>query len=179
MYVCLHSSKRFYKIWGKPNFSFSKTWRWSLQNQGELCAVYCYSDCVCLEFWIFCGYRKTTALNTWSKTWSNTNLLSVSSFLHQLLDDLYDFHWDLLFWLLWLVLKFHLVHNILHINRDCRSSSVECFQTIQIPYDPQHHSWSRQHIVILGACGLTGKLCFKRREKCLIKPNTFDLFNYF
>ena len=179
MYVCLHPSKRFCETWGKPNFHFSKIWRGSLQNQGELRTIYYYSDWVCLEFWIFVGYRKATALNTWSKTWSNTNSLSVSSFLHQLLDDLYDFHWDLLFWLLWLFLKFHFVHTILHINMCCRSSSVECFQTVQNPYDPQHHSWSHQHLVILGACGLTGKLCFKRREKCLIKTNTFDLFDYF
>lgn len=37
-------------------------------------------------------------------------------------------------------LKFHLVHNILHINMCHRSGSVECSQTKQSPYDPQHHT---------------------------------------
>lgn len=61
----------------------------------------------------------------------------------------------------------------------CRSGSVECSQTKQSSYDPQHHPWNHQHIVVWGSCGLSGKLYFKRKEKCLIKTHTFDLYNYF
>lgn len=103
---------------------------------------------------------------------------SVFSFLY-LLDVLYNFHWDLLLWFLCFFLNVHLVHNILCINMCYRSRSAEWFETTKTLYDPQHHSWSHQHLVTLGACGWTGKLFFKGREKCLIKSNTFDLFNYF